>query len=299
MTDRLRRSFLYTPADDRDMMAKAADSAADAVIFDLEDAVPDDAVSESRENVAAVLRDTDFGRTEVCVRINGLQTERWETDLEASVEAGVDTVILPMVERPDHLDRAVEVAGEAAQSASGETPDAARSASDEVPEFVATIETPKGLFAVDDIAVAGGELASVTGLSYGFGDYTRAVGATGRPDRIRDFLSETVVSAAALGGLDPIATVYQDFSDTEGLREEAAACREIGYVGQKAIHPAQLDVINDTYTPTAEEVEEARRLVDAFDAAERDSLVADGVFLDTAIVEQYRTVLDRHAEVAE
>jgi citrate lyase subunit beta/citryl-CoA lyase len=290
-TDRLRRSFLYTPADDREMMAKAAESPADAVIFDLEDAVPDDAVADSRENVAATLRETDFGRTEVCVRINGLQTERWETDLEASVSPGVDTVILPMVESPAHLDCAVEAANEAAEAGSGDHAAG-------IPEFVATIETPKGLFAVDDIAAAGGESAAVTGLSYGFGDYTRAIGATGRPDRIRDFLSETVVSAAALGGLDPIATVYQDFADTEGLREQAAACREIGYIGQKAIHPAQLDTLNDMYTPTTEEVEEARRLVDAFDAAERDSLVVDGVFLDTAIVEQYRTVLDRHAEVA-
>lgn len=285
-TDRLRRSFLYTPADDREMMEKAADSAADAVIFDLEDAVPDDAVAESRENVAAALRDTDFGRTEVCVRINGPRTERWEADLEAAVAAGADTVVLPMVEQPDDLDRAVETAT------------AVQSGDSEIPEFIATIETPTGLFAVDEIAEAGGEIGSVTALSYGFGDYTRAIGATGRPDRIRDFLSETVVSAAALGGLDPIATVYQDFSDTEGLREEAAACRKIGYVGQKAIHPAQLDVLNDMYTPTTEEVEEARRLVDAFDAAERDSLVVEGVFLDTAIVEQYRTVLDRHAEVA-
>jgi citrate lyase subunit beta/citryl-CoA lyase len=289
MTDRLRRSFLYTPADDREMMAKAADSAADAVIFDLEDAVPDDAVADSRENVAALLGDTDFGRTEVCVRINGFQTERWEADLEAAVTAGVDTVVLPMIEKPSHLDAAVEVTSEA---------DADESGSGEIPEFIATIETPTGLFAVDDIAATGGELEAVTGLSYGFGDYTRVIGATGRPDRIRDLLSETVVSAAALGGLDPIATVYQDFSDTAGLREEAAACREIGYVGQKAIHPAQLDVINDMYTPTTEEVEKARRLVDAFDADERDSLVVDGVFLDTAIVEQYRTVLDRHAEVA-
>ena len=288
MTDRLRRSFLYTPADDREMMEKAADSAADAVIFDLEDAVPDDAVAASRENVAAALADVDFGRTEVCVRINGLRTGDWEADLGAAVDAGVDAVVLPMVEEPDQLDRAVEAAEDAARSADGE-----------VPEFVATIETPKGLFAVDEIARAGGEMDSVTALSYGFGDYTRAIGATGRPDRIRAFLSETVVSAAALGGLDPIESVYQDFADAEGLREQAAAAREIGYIGQKAIHPAQLDVINEMYTPTAAEVEDARRLVDAFDAAERDSLVVDGVFLDTAIVEQYRTVLDRHAEVAE
>ncbi|WP_458208797.1 HpcH/HpaI aldolase/citrate lyase family protein [Haladaptatus sp. NG-SE-30] len=285
MSDHLRRSFLYTPADDIEMMKKAAGlDAADAVIFDLEDAIPDDAVADGRENINTILEDTHFDQTEVCVRINGLQTRNWETDLRAAVAAGVDTVILPMVERPADVDQAIQVA----ESASGG-----------VPEFIVTIETPKGLFAVDEIATRGGSLPPVTGLSYGFGDYTRAIGATGKPTRIHDFLSEIIVSAAAIGGLDPIATVYQDYTDTTGLREQAMECREIGYIGQKAIHPAQLEVINEVYTPTLEDVEEARHFVDSFDTAERDSLVVDGVFLDTAIVDQYRTVLDRHDEVAE
>jgi citrate lyase subunit beta / citryl-CoA lyase len=285
MSEYLRRSFLYTPANDIDMMKKAAGlNAADAVIFDLEDAIPDDAVADARENIKSILQDTHFGQTEVCVRTNGFQTRDWETDLHAAVAAGVDTVILPMVERPAHLDQATQVA----ESAAGE-----------IPEFIVTIETPKGLFTADKIASRGGSLAPVTGFSFGFGDYTRAIGAVGKPARIHDFLSEIIVSAAAIGGLDPIATVYQDFTDTTGLREQAKECREIGYIGQKAIHPSQLEVINEMYTPTPKDVEEARHFVDSFDASDRDSLVVDGIFLDTAIVDQYRTVLNRHDEVAE
>ncbi|GGL66257.1 HpcH/HpaI aldolase/citrate lyase family protein [Halocalculus aciditolerans] len=283
MTNRLRRSFLYTPADDAGMMRKAAESNADAIIFDLEDAIPTDAIPAARDNLAAVLDATDFGEREVCARINGLQTDDWEGDLRAATDAGVDTIILPMIERPEQLTAAVE---------------GVREASDNVPEFIPTIETPRGLFNADEIAERGREFDRVTGLSYGFGDYTNAIGATGKPASMEAFVRQTVVSAAALGGLDPLATVYQDFNDTEGLREHAAAARELGYIGQKAIHPAQLETLNEMYTPTQDEVDRARRFVDAFDGADRDSIVVDGVFLDTAIVEQYRTVLRRHEEVA-
>lgn len=285
MTDRLRRSWLYTPADDPEMMRKAAGlDSADAVIFDLEDSIPDDAVATGRENVADVVDSTDFGGIEVCVRINGLRTDRWRPDLEAAVEAGVHTVVLPMVESADDLDSVVSVGSDA---------------DGPMPEFVATVETPRGVFDAPDIADRGGELDPVTAFSYGLGDYTNAVGATGTPDRLHDFLTERVVSAAAMGGLDPIASVYQDFKDTEGLREQARDAREIGFVGQKAIHPSQLDVLNEMYTPTREETERARRFVDAFEESDRDSIVVDGVFLDTPIVEQYQTILDRHAEVSE
>ncbi|WP_158059623.1 HpcH/HpaI aldolase/citrate lyase family protein [Halorussus halophilus] len=284
MTSGLRRSFLYTPADDPEMMRKAAKTDADAVIYDLEDAVPDSAVPEARENVADVTATAEFGDTERCVRINGAQTQRWLNDLLAVVESDSDSVIVPMIETPSELETFVSVA---------------RQADGETPEFIPIVETPRGLFSAVEIAERGGELPEVTGFSFGFGDYTRAIGATGRPERVLEFVSQLTVGAAAVGGLDPIATVYQDFQDTDGLRESARRAREIGYVGQKAIHPAQIEVLNDVYTPTADEVEQARRFVEQFDASARDSLVVDGVFLDTAIVEQYETVLARHEQVEE
>lgn len=282
MTKRLRRSFLYTPADDPEMMAKAAETDADAVIFDLEDAIPDDAVPDARGNVADVTSDASFGDAERCVRINGYRTDRWLDDLLAAVESDVDTVVLPMIETAAELETFVAVA---------------RQADGATPEFVPTVETPRGLAAVEAVAERGGEFPEVTGLSFGFGDYTRAIGATGRPERVREHVSLRVVGAAATAGLDPLATVYQDFRDADGLRNAAERARGVGYVGQKAIHPAQIDVLNDVYTPTGEEVERARRFVERFEESPRDSLVVDGVFLDTAIVEQYETVLARYEDI--
>ena len=275
--------MLYTPADDRSMMEGAAETAADAVIFDLEDAIPDDAVSAARNRIITVFEENDFSEIETCVRINGLQTGAWLEDTLAAVEAGVDAISLPMVEQPHHLQTAVRVATDAPGS---------------TPEFIPTVETPQGVTNVNAIAKAGRTLAPVTGLSFGFGDYTNAVGATGRPERLRDELEQTTVCAAALGGLAPLESVYQDYTDEEGLREVARRARAIGFVGQKAIHPSQIEVINEMFTPSAEEVQQAQRFVDAFDNAGRDSIVVDGTFLDTAIVNQYRTVIARDKEVS-
>lgn len=275
--------MLYTPADDRSMMEGAAETAADAVIFDLEDAIPDDAVSAARNRIITVFEENDFSEIETCVRINGLQTGAWLEDTLAAVEAGVDAISLPMVEQPHHLQTAVRVANDAPGS---------------TPEFIPTVETPQGVTNVNSIAKAGRTLAPVTGLSFGFGDYTNAVGATGRPERLRDELEQTTVCAAALGGLAPLESVYQDYTDEEGLREVARRARAIGFVGQKAIHPSQIEVINEMFTPSAEEVQQAQRFVDAFDNADRDSIVVDGTFLDTAIVNQYRTVIARDKEVS-
>lgn len=281
--ERLRRSFIYTPADDRAMMEKTTELEVDGVIFDLEDAIPDDAVPEAREEIRRVSESVDFAGKEVCTRINGPRTESWFDDL-AAVSGVVDTISLPMVESVYDLETVVRVA---------------RQVSGTTPEVIPTIETPEGVFALREIAEASRRLPEVTGLSFGFGDYTFAIGATGRPASIRKYLAHEIVNAAALGGLDPLFTVYQDYDDPEGLREVAQTAQELGYVGQKAIHPAQTSVINEVFTPTEEEVRQAQRFVEAFEADDRDSLTVDGVFLDTAIVNQYETVLQRDERLNE
>lgn len=282
MTDRLRRSFLYTPGNDREMMEKTAEAGADAVIFDLEDAVPTEQVPVARETVQRVTADTDFGGTEVCVRINGLHTDQWREDLRTVATSGVDTVVLPMVETPAQLSEAVATAAGAGGDAL---------------EFLPILETPTGVFDAKEIARTGADENGVTGLSFGIGDYTRAIGATGEPESVREFVSHLTVGAATIGGLDPIHTVFMDYADTDGLRETAETARKVGFTGMKAIHPGQIAVINDVFTPSPDEVERARRFVTVFDDADSDSITVDGTFLDTAIVEQYRTVLQRHEEV--
>lgn len=283
MVQRIRRSLLYTPGDKANLMEKAVQTNADALIFDFEDAVPRSRKQEARENVRAFFSDVDFGEKEICVRINSLATKYWLDDLRAAVEAGVHTIKLPMVEQPQEISMAVEVANQI---------------TDDVPEFLVTMESPEGIYSGKEIASTCRDIPHVTGLSFGIGDYCRTIGAPGESKRVRDFLSHLTTAYASIGNLQPLGTVHADIEDLEGQREMAESFYELGYIGQAAIHPDQVDVINDVYTPDEELIEEARKLLEEYEAVETDSIVIDGVFLDTAIVERYENILHR-AEVIE
>jgi citrate lyase subunit beta/citryl-CoA lyase len=263
------------------MMEKAATSGADAVVFDLEDAVRPEHRPVARETLVDVLGSVDFGTTEVCTRVNGLATDEWAADLDAAVAAGVDTVSLPMVESSTEVERAV---------------DGLRARTDDPPEVVVLLESPRGVFGGREVAETCARLPEVTALTFGIGDYARATGGLPTSDRIREFLCHRVVGFAAIGGLQPISSVYPDVGDEAGLRRVAERAQEVGFVGQSVIHPAQVPVVNEVFTPSEETVSRARALVAAYDASGRGALVHDGVFLDEALVERYRRLLAR-AEV--
>ncbi len=278
MTAPIARSALYTPADSPDMLRKAADTAADMAILDLEDSVSGDAKAAAREHLRTVVPETDFGDRRVAARVNAVDTEHWLEDLEAAVAAGVDQVKLPKVESPRDVTLVVE---------------ALRHLAAEPPTVALGLETPRGLYAGVDIAETARRLPPVTAIGYGYADYSRAIGAPDLVPRVRDFLAEHVIGFAALGGLDPIASTHLDIEDDAGLREAAESAAELGYVGMSAIHPRQVPVINEVFTPSEERVARARRLVEAFDASDRDAMVVEDVFLDVPIAERYRALLAR------
>lgn len=269
--------MLYTPANDPAMMESALDSGADAVIFDLEDAVPADELANARAQVAD-LDGCGDSRTERCARINGLETDVWVEDVLA-VAPVVDALVVPKVESAEALATISTVIDRVA---------------DEPPEVVPTLETPSGVLNAERIATRAAEIDCVTALSLGLEDYVRSLGTTTRATAVREFVGVTVSSAAAVGGLQPLYTVYPDFDDDEGLRDTARWARDVGFDGMKAVHPKQVPAINEAFTPTQAAVEEARTFVEEFDSADRDSLSVDGTFLDDAIVDQYRDLLARH-----
>ncbi|KAB1188780.1 MULTISPECIES: CoA ester lyase [Haloferax] len=278
-TARPRRSALFTPADDAEMLQKAVGTDADAFIFDLEDAVHPSRRETARENLREHVPNLDVNR-EVAVRVNGWGTEDFASDLETAVEAGADAVALPMVDSGRDI---------------RETWRELTALTDDPPRLRATVETPTGMHAGTDIAAACRE-TGVESLGFGFADYCKAVGSPGTPDRIRKRLELLTVEYAAMGGVDPVASVHLDIGDEAGLRRVAERARETGFVGMTAIHPAQVSVINEAFTPPPDEVTQARRLVESFDASERDSLEVESVFLDTATVDRYRRLLERAPE---
>lgn len=274
-----RRSALFTPADDAEMLRKAVDTDADAFVFDLEDAVPADGKEAARANLREVVPGLDTDR-EVAVRVNAVGTEQFADDVDAAVDCGADAVALPMVESGADV-RTVW--------------SALTDRTDDPPRLRVTIETPTGMHAGTEIADACRESGAAS-LSFGFADYCKAVGAPGTPDRIRERLELLTVEFASMAGVDPVASVHLDIDDTDGLRTVATRARELGFVGMTAIHPAQVPVINEVFAPDEAELAQARRLVEAFDESDRDSLRVEGVFLDTATVDRYRRLLDRAEE---
>jgi len=278
-----RRSFLYAPANDPSIMRKALASDADGVTLDLEDTVPDAEIESARESIIEAIATTETAGTEVAVRINDLTTSDWLQDLETAVTAGADTVRLPMIESA----RQVHTAVETARQFDGETP-----------AVILTLETPTGILNSRDIVQNCTDLLEVSGISTGIGDYAQAVSAEPNAE-VRRFLDHQIVAVAAVGSVTPIASVYTDVGDLDGLRELAERSREIGYVGQSAIHPDQVPVINEVYTPSADRVDRARRVVGRFDDDESDSITVDGEFVDTPIADRYRRVLERHRTITD
>lgn len=272
-----RRSMLFSPGDRPDMMQKAAATNADSVIFDLEDAVAPGAKADARETVRNVIADVETA-AEICVRINPVRG-RGEGDVEAVATVdGVDTLVVPMVDGAEE----VGVAATALDAVGATDVD-----------LVPLIETPQAVLAVDDIASA----PRVTGAIFGAEDFRAAIGASPLPDG-RELLHarERVVTVAAAAGIDAIDTVYTDIGDSEGLREAAIEARKLGFDGKAAIHPEQVETLNDAFTPDSHAVEWAERVLEAKrEADERGEgvFVVDGEMVDEPIVERARTVLRR------
>lgn len=270
------RSLLFVPGDRPERFAKAAASGADAVILDLEDSVAASARPAAREAVAQWLREpatvTRF------VRVNPLGTAELGADLAAAREA--DGVMLPKAERADDVATLVAAMGERA-----------------MPVLPVATETPLAVFGLGSYRAVADRLA---GLTWGAEDLPAAIGAVSsrEPDGRFTPPYEMVRSLALMGahaaGVPAIETVYPDIKDIDGLAGYAARGARDGFTGMMAIHPAQVATINAAFSPTAEALAEARRIVAAFAAHPgAGALQLDGRMIDAPHLKQANAVLAR------
>ena len=271
-------------------MRKAPDAGADVICFDLEDAVAPDRKTEARESVGTVLADTDFDPdAEVCVRLtatepaadlDALAESRARSAADHHVDPPLDAVMLPKVESPDRVERAASLCADRGLDLA----------------VFALVETAGGVLSAESIAAA----PATDALVFGAEDLAADVGAT-RTDEGTEVLyaREHVVLAAGAADVDAIDTVYTDFSDTDGLRDEAAFALTLGYDGKLAIHPAQVAPINAAFTPDPDEVEWAEAVLDARDAADRAGRAVfevDGEMIDAPLIAQAERIVERAAE---
>lgn len=255
------RSWLFAPGDSDRKMEKATAGPADIVIFDLEDAVAESEKPTARTKVAAFLNSQpEADRTRLWVRVNPLDGPHTLHDLAAIMPARPGGIMLPKargredVELLDHYLQALEVA---AGIETGATK-----------VIVLVTETAEGMFTTGTYKDA----PRVVAMTWGAEDLADAVGASENrnADGSYGFTYELARSLCLLGaaaaGVAPIETIQGDFRDLDGLRARARKVRRDGYRGMLAIHPAQVDVINDAFTPTEEELARAREIVDLFAA---------------------------------
>ncbi|MER2606105.1 MAG: CoA ester lyase [Siculibacillus sp.] len=285
------RSLLFVPATATAKLDKGLASGADVVIVDLEDSVAASAKDQGRETMSAFVRAHE-GATErprLYVRVNGFSTGLTDADLDAAVAAGADGIMLPKAGGgPDvtRLDAKIAVAEAVHAIPDGRT------------RIVAIVtETADAVFRAGTYRGASHRLA---GMAWGAEDLSADIGAaTARGadgaflDAFRLARTLTLLGAVA-AEVAPIDGVYTDFRDPAGLEAECRAAARDGFTAKMAIHPAQVAIINAAFTPSAEEIAQARRVVEAFAAAGEPGVIAlDGVMLDRPHLVRARRVLGR------
>jgi len=254
------RSWLFAPGDSERKMEKATAGAADIVILDLEDAVAEAEKPKARSMVSAFLRANAEGRGRLWVRINPIQGPHALADLVAVMPAAPAGIMFPKprgradAERLDHYLTAFEAAAGIAVGATK--------------VMLLVTEMPESMLAIGSYA----GVPRVVAMSWGAEDLATALGATdnrgehGGYDFTYEVARSLCLVGAAAAGVSAIETIHGDFRDEAGLRKRAAQVRRAGYRGMLAIHPAQVDVINETFMPSAEEQAAAREIVELFAA---------------------------------
>ncbi len=266
------RSLLFVPILNARLVAGAAKRGADVIVLDLEAAVPPDRKAEARAALAAVLKDLHAASAEVAVRVNPLD-QSGAKDIAASRTAGADLLVLPSA-TPETTHKAAEAAGH-------------------VP-LIPLIEDPAGVLDARAIAAAA---PSVVALGFGVEDYASAMGAPPTPALLEPAAVQVIQSARAEGKTPlVIPDTIADFRDTARFRAAIDRGRAFGAAGGFAIHPAQVDALNTAFSPTADEIAQARRVIAAAEAARQNGEAVaqlDGQMIDAPVEARARAVLRR------
>lgn len=269
----LIRSFLFAPGSNVKVMNKALNAGADAVIFDLEDAVAVNSKGEARQNVREIMQQSAGKPCKIFVRINSWNSDFGYADLAELKDYPFDGFMLPKAEYAKQV-----------EEVSLQLPEQA--------ELIPLIETALGVINAYSIA----RCPKVSRLAFGAIDYTLDINTSLSKEgtEILYARSYLVVASKAAGIAPPVDTVFPDLEDAAGLEKDLLLGKQLGMFGKLLIHPKQLPVTNAVFTPTFQEVEYAEKVLEAFKAAEQQgvaSIKVDGRFVDYPVVERCKKII--------
>jgi citrate lyase subunit beta / citryl-CoA lyase len=279
MSFRPRRSVLYMPGSNARAIEKARTLPADGIILDLEDAVAPDAKTQARAQVVDAVKAGGFGSREVFVRINGIDTPWHADDLDAAAHAAPDAILVPKIGRVEQLERV----GQRLLDMK----------TDHKTRIWAMIETPEAIFNINALAAEAHDSETrLAGFVMGTNDLAKETRARLVPGRqpMLSWLMRCLLAAHA-HRIDILDGVYNDLSDAKGFEAECAQARDMGFDGKTLIHPNQIEPCNVVFSPSTEEVAQARKLIAAFELPENQGKGV--VQVDGRMVERM------HAEMAQ
>jgi citrate lyase subunit beta/citryl-CoA lyase len=273
-----RRSLLFMPGSKTRALEKARILPADCIILDLEDSVAPDAKGVARDQIAKAIAAGGFGKREVWIRTNALDTPFWADDVKMAAKAGPDGILVPKVS---------SVANLAAIATSLREANAASSI-----RVWAMIETARAVLHAEELAAASRETdGRLAGFAFGPNDISRETRIRMQPGRaiMLPMITHCILATRAYG-LEILDGPYSDFSNVEGFAQECTQARDLGFDGKTLIHPGQIEACNAIFTPPADEVARARKIIAAFELPENAARGA--ISLDGQMVERL------HADMA-
>jgi citrate lyase subunit beta/citryl-CoA lyase len=288
VTELLWRSMLFVPVTVERFVTGAARRGADAVILDLEDSIPPAEKVRARTLVAAAAREAGAGGADIIVRVN----RPWRLlvrDLEAAIGPKVRALMLPKIEGPEHLRLIAETVDEI---------EAERGMACGHTRLIAMLETPGGVFRAEAVAAAHPRLAALT---VGSEDLALATGMQPDAEALM-YPKQHAIFAARAAGIQPLGFLgtVADFGDLEAFRATIRRSRRLGFTGASVIHPSQVAILNEEFSPPPDELDRARRMVAAYDEAMRDGRGAatfEGKMIDVPVVRRAEALLLRAAAI--
>jgi len=280
-----RRAILYMPGDDRRKIEKATTLGVDSICMDMEDGVAANKKTEARAVIAQAMKDLDFGNSERCIRINSIGSGLEKRDLAAALATNPDSIVVPKIETAEQVKWVSEHI---------ETYELSSKLNIGSVRLLVGVETAKGILNLKEIAEADKRLEAII---FGGEDFAASIGAVRTKDAIELlYARQAVVTACAANDLQAIDIVFIDFKDSEGLRAEAEQGAGFGFSGKQVIHPNQVSVAQEAFTPSDSAIEYAKRIVESFETSQKEGKGAyalDGKMIDMPLLKNAQKVLER------